>query len=425
MDGKLVFADFLSLVLPLDNSADRVETVKREIYPIHSKERLPDAVEHSLVELLEKEMEYSESVEAEKAKLVNLYDYRVEAAFKAVDRRQMRWLTFDSIYEFLLRMKVGAEEKDVIAFIRRVDCDLDRKISFNEFANSVSARIPKSKLKPSYISPTASFKASVAKTKETKAVGSGTLSGSSTARSKFGRSGKLKAGTVKESATHKKNSTVHTLPKKALTSRKSTKSSFFARNSVRESMNSTKRIAKDKFTVYEIIEEHLDMERRLELMKQDLVAQDEVTLSKICQVLDPDNSGCVRALGLLDVLRELRLGPERMACYLLFDRFDGDLDGRWERGDVRSLVNPVKKEYSEILTGKEESKKKLGKDSMVLLNRLLKTYLDMELTNSINRAKVDKVDVKRTFEELDMSREGFFTLENVASLLLTRRSRLC
>eukprot|EP00826_Nyctotherus_ovalis_P036610 TRINITY_DN3265_c0_g1_i1.p1 TRINITY_DN3265_c0_g1~~TRINITY_DN3265_c0_g1_i1.p1 ORF type:complete len:422 (+),score=110.97 TRINITY_DN3265_c0_g1_i1:374-1639(+) len=421
MDGKLAFADFLSLVLPLDNSADRVETVKREIYPIHSTERLPEAVERNLTELLKREMEYNESVEAEKAKLVNLYDYRVEAAFKAVDKRQTRCLTFDSIYEFLLKMKVGAEKEDVIAFIRRVDCDLDRKISFTEFASSVSAKMPKSKLKPSYISPTASFKASMAKTKETREM----LSGNSTARSKFGCSGKLKAGTLKETTTHKKNSTVHTLPKKPPTSRKSTKSSFFARNSVRESLNSTKRTVKDKFTVYELIEEHLDMERRLELMKQDLVVQDEATLPNICHILDPDNNGYVQALGLLDVLRGLKLGPDRMACYLLFDRFDKDLDGKWEYEDVRNLVNPVKKDYSEILAGKEESKKKLGKDSMVLLNRLLRSYLDMELTNSINRTKVDKMDVKKMFEELDMNKEGFFTLENVVFLQLIRRSRSC
>jgi len=409
MDGKLVFADFLSLVLPLDNTKDRMETISREIYPIQDKDRLPQSIEYNLTELIKKEIEYNEAVKIEKQKLTNLYDYRIEAAFKTIDKKQTRYLTFDSLYEFLLKMKVGVMEEDVIAFIRRVDCDLDRKISFNEFTNIVAVNIPKTKHKPSYMSPTTSFQVSMTKYLPNAA---------NTERSKFDKPLKKTNTRLKDiSMIHKKNLLTHGFPKKALTSRKNFKSSLApsARTSFKGSLSSTKRAVKDKLTVYEVMEEHLDMERRLELMKQDLVAQEDISLAKIYQILDPKGNGYTKALDFLDILRTLKLNPDRTACYLLFDRFDRDLDGKWEYEDIKELINPIKKDYKEIIDTNEEGKKRLGKDSLVLLNRLLKTYLEMELRNSVNKSKVEKADVKKMFEEFDMKGEGFFTLESVSA----------
>lgn len=431
-DGNLTFMEFLSLVLPLNSAPDRMEAVKREVYPISAIERLSPQIETKLTELVKSEIELNEILEIEKQELANRYDYKIETAFRCIDTKHTRYITFDSLHKFLIQMNLKIEKEDIVAFIRRVDKDLDCKVSFKEFVAAISPASTKAKLKPAYTSPTKSFQARTIKSftkagvKPTQGITKTSLISTKKTK-KVSNSNKLPI----KPATNRGNKkflasslTARTQYKRSNTFRSQFKNSLISptkngKDSRKTSHSLFKRPIKEKFTVYELMEEHLDMERRLEIMKQDLVAHDDISHLKICRILDPQGNGYVKALDFLDILRDLKLNPDRMACYSLFDRFDIDLDGMWTYDNVKDFINPISKDYEEVLDSKnsDSSSKNIRKEALAVLKRVLKTYLDMEQKNEAYKANIDKADIKKTFEEFDVNNVGYFTLENVRNFM--------
>ena len=460
--------EFLSLVLPLNNAADRIEAVKREVEAVSQEDKLSQEVEEKLADLIAKEIELGENVEYEKHQLANFNDYNPSSAFTTINRSLSKYITFDTLTEFLGKNKMKAQEEEITAFIRRADQDLDCKVSYNEFANIITPRNNKPK-------SATNVKTSTGGTKKINRTGTARGNGkvikspnkSNTVRS-IGRAitvditGKinpLKPGKTKYpgnyTSTIRKHSasgstsskgrkpgsfnlnkgpakgkklptTIRTITgtkfsKNPSTSSKSTYKSqtSFTKGSVRERLTRQKTLKqetiKEEITIYELIEEHLNMERRLEVMKQDLVTHDDVTLSKLIKILDPKERGYVKALEFLDILRGLKFEPERIPCYLLFDRFDSDMDGMWVYDDIKKILNPIGKDYCSILDSKNYGLDgtKLTKEAMMTFKRLIKSYLEMEEKNENDKNRVTKEEVKKTFEEFDMNNIGYFTLEDV------------
>ncbi len=131
------------MVLPLDNPGLRKETVKRDDYFVGEKDPLPYNVEYALARIVHQEVEMHAAVEQQKKNLIACPDYTVQAAFKAIDARHTRYISFDILAGFLRRRGTGAQTEDVVAFMRRADRDMDCKLTFQEFADFLQPGDPK------------------------------------------------------------------------------------------------------------------------------------------------------------------------------------------------------------------------------------------------------------------------------------------
>eukprot|EP00826_Nyctotherus_ovalis_P000895 TRINITY_DN10075_c0_g1_i2.p1 TRINITY_DN10075_c0_g1~~TRINITY_DN10075_c0_g1_i2.p1 ORF type:complete len:163 (-),score=6.19 TRINITY_DN10075_c0_g1_i2:35-523(-) len=95
LDGRLIFKEFLLLILPLDNSNIRHYAASKEIYHTTDNRILSYAIEDLLLQIMTKEIECVRKIETEIQNLQTFYDYNTQSAFKAIEGGKC--LTFDSI----------------------------------------------------------------------------------------------------------------------------------------------------------------------------------------------------------------------------------------------------------------------------------------------------------------------------------------
>ena len=169
------------------------------------------------------------------------------------------------------------------------------------------------------------------------------------------------------------------------------------------------------------MEEQLEIERKIELVKQDLVLHSDVTLPRICAIFDPDGKGNLGAVDLLDVLRKLGLNPGCEAAYLVFSRFDTDMDGRWDYKDIAAVITPLEEEYADIIDSRvsKDISTSIRNEALSVLKRLMATYIEAEIENECKKDRLRGINVKKAFSECDVDDIGFFTAENV---ILKKRS---
>ena len=163
-DHKLIFKEFLPLVLPLDNPALHAQATQKATYEVGHNERLPSGVEYALAKLLGQEIETHNVLERLKGAIFGRSDFNVQGAFKAIDTRHTRYIDFDSLLAFLRKRGANARQDDVVAFIRRFDLDFDRRVSYSEFVSGIVPVEPKTHTKPSYTTQTKAHQARSAST---------------------------------------------------------------------------------------------------------------------------------------------------------------------------------------------------------------------------------------------------------------------
>ncbi len=384
------------MVLPLDNPRLREEVSSRDNYFIGEKEPLPYNVEYALARIMNKELEMQSTVEAQKKDLLNRYDYNVQAAFKVIDVRHTRYIDFENLSCFLKKRAGTVQADDVAAFMRRADRDLDCKVSYGEFIAAMQPVDPKTKTKPSYITPTKAFQAgsrpgSAAKFSSVKKAAKSKTGGKMNANRSFNAPGIERTRSPSSSAKKR-------VPPKS------------AKKEPRA------------FTVYNLMEEQLNDEKKIELMRQDLAVHSDVTVHKVCAQFDPEVKGYVGAVDFLEALRELGLSPDRESVYQVFNRFDRDLDGRLEYADLVDMVMPIEEEYAAVLQERvSRERAKLSTESVTVLKRLMQTYLDTAKENEAFKARVKNLDARKSFEECDIGDVGYFTAENVIRLRYNKR----
>jgi Ca2+-binding EF-hand superfamily protein len=443
----MVFKEFLNMVLPLDNPRLREEIVNRDNYFVGDKEVLPYNVEYALARIVSKEIEMHTTVDKQLKDLLDRYDYNVQTAFKTIDFRHTRYIDFELLSAFLKkRASVSVQAEDVTAFIRRTDLDLDCKVSYAEFVAALQPIDPHTKTKPSYITPTKAFQAgsrpgSAAKTLTGMKKSSNTVSKKgfknrsfyevSQTPSKHTSTFQARPATEKKRPdafllrSEKKKKTT-TTPLKAKSPIKKSpsplKKTSHGSSAKKQPQSSPFRPQKLPDTVYSLMEEQLNQEKKLELIKQDLAVHADVTVSKICTLFDPTAKGYVGSVNFLETLREFGLSPDRESVYLVFNRFDRDLDGRLDYTDLTDMIMPIEEEYASVLQARiSKERAKLSTDSMAVLKRLLQTYLDSARESEDLKHKLKGIDVRKAFEECDIDDVGFFTADNVGLFVEERK----
>jgi len=430
MDNKLSFKEFLPLVLPLCNSEIRENVVERENYPIFKGDTLPYSVEYTLAQLIHKEILLHSNIERETLKLFNCYDYNVQAAFKVIDIRHTRYITFEILSKYLKKMKAEAQAEDITAFIRRIDRDLDCKVSFHEFSEIFQAPVTR-RIKPSYITPTKSFQAGFSRS--ISLLGKKPLQKYKNSVIKHSNTSVKFATTKKSSKSNKK--TLSTAKKPTFYQRQLSRSySLFGGrpkkrpNSVLRRVktpakpkdqgqvySSVKKVKLRKNAIFDFLRLQIRSEEQIELLKQNLILCKDLTIPKVWTLFDSKNKGYIQVIDLVKSLNSLGISKDDESAYLLFNRFDWDMDGVWKIDDIENLLVPAERDYKEMIASKIERNpnKKLRKETFDLLKRLLKAYIKAEIENEGYKKSIEEVNERRIFNEFDVNNVDSFTLAEV------------
>lgn len=135
---KLLYREFLPVILSLSNPDFHFEVAKRDTVRVQPTELLPYSIEYTLTKLLNQEIETCKLIEDQKNKLCDCPDFNVNAAFKLIDTGHKRALGFGDLNEFLKGKGANATPEDIVAILRRLDKDYDGKISKNDFVDGIS-----------------------------------------------------------------------------------------------------------------------------------------------------------------------------------------------------------------------------------------------------------------------------------------------
>ena len=408
LDGKLSFKEFLPIILPLSNERTRQELVERDNYSIHTNEPLPGNTESTLAQLLIKEVEYFVNVEKELSNLLIRYDYNYPAAFKIIDTKHLNSISYDSLNAYLKKRNVKYQGSDINAFIRRADRDLDCKISYEEFVETFSLSNVKEKIiKTRYVTPNKKVKSTISRAR------------SANKHKTFVKRQDDSPPVIKVSLTPYKMSNEN-ISKNSLTtsSKKLSRLLHSAANakSASKLSSATKSIKpKKKSPVYGLIQQQLDSERRIEALKQSLTLHEDFTIQRVWSVIDSKGKDAITASDLFECLKGLGLNPDREATYLIFNRFLSDPDIKWRIKNIEELVLPSEKMHQQMLRARSISNdsKKFNKDTLILFKRLLKTYMEIELKNENCKKYIEKINLRKVFDEFDKDGIGYFTGENV------------
>lgn len=376
----------------------REKAANRDNYTITHGETLPHEVEYTLAQIIHKEIALAENVEKQMVKLLNCKDYNVQSAFKLIDKRHTRYIGPEELTNYLKNEKAGATEGDVEAFIRRLDKDLDYRVSYKEFADFFSAVDSKKKIKPMYLTTTKSFQ-------------SGTFRASSISRKSTLKTDR--DSSMKKSKLFRSPTLTH-----SVISSKSSKSKLSAkRDSIRTSrtLTSTRKNLPRRHTVYTVMAQQLEAEKELEALRKNLSLYKDLTVDKLWDLITSSSKQYITIDDLMKELRGLGMAVEEELVFLLFSRFDADMDGQWAKEDVERVLFPVDEDYKQIIVKaiSKNPESKIRKGTFKLLKRLLRTYMRAEEENEKAKASIEEVNEREAFDALDLEGRNFLGAEDV------------
>ncbi len=473
-DGRLAFKEFLPFVLPLDAPGLRSKVSQREPYKVGPQDLLPRDVEAALASLIRREEEMHLNVEAIKEDLVSRYDFNILEAFKTVDIHHSLFTDFDNLSAYLAKEGAGARYDDVLAFIRRLDKDLDGRVSYTEFMEGMlPAGTRGAKQRPGYTTATQTSLArseTVVRSPERPVplpTHSATVSGRPRSSMSFTGSAH-KGGKASVYTTPSKGYHHHQASKPAqsraqtsaerrscadIVPRSKSHEGFYrprprvppqsekkrpSEASPQHSPNGKldtplKSILKKKTNeppmtspkksvhivdqppstgLGRLLKRQAQLEKSIESLRQDLAMRKDVTLASMCAVFR--FAGDVSAEEFLGAISRLGIRVTKEEMLRLFNRFDRDSDGRLNYTELCEVFLPVRAEYASVLahrTGPAE----MGKESAELVGRLMREYLDAELEIGNVKREMRGERLGNAFAECDLRGRGFFDVGDVRS----------
>lgn len=400
-DNKLSFMEFLPMVLPLDDTELRSRAAQRATFRVGSNDCLDPEVERALALLLHQEVTLPVSTDRLKTLLAARQDFNLVDAFKAIDAQCERLIGLENLSLYLMKNKVDFEREDVIAFLRRFDADGDCKLSLSEFANAV---VPLSHRHCSGIPDLCDGRGkSSAETFSSAGKGQ---DGSGTGKRRWarGKSTEVKVDSDgKSSASHHKYRTqVRPFLEKANTI------SYVNASPLKQSHG--------KSALAKLMKKQAEKEHLLEDMKEHIAVQKDVTIDYLYRMFD-GSKGYVTPVNFMEVYNKFRLNPARDDVYSVFNRFDRNLDGKIGYQDICDIFIPRHKEYSAALLNRKQVKVPVSNETLELLKNFMKKLIDVELSNGKWKKELVRANLKKSFDQVDSRRKGFFTIIDVAATI--------
>ena len=135
----LNMSSFIQMLLPCEDNLLRKITQDRPTYRVGRFDHLPRDIEIYLTSVIEKELDLQRRLDLLKGDLEVRYDYSSYAAFKSVDKYSEGYINTYNLGQFLKNNGYYANERELLAIIRRIDTDGDAKLSYSEFSDFLGA----------------------------------------------------------------------------------------------------------------------------------------------------------------------------------------------------------------------------------------------------------------------------------------------
>jgi Ca2+-binding EF-hand superfamily protein len=167
-DEKLNYTEFLTMLLPCDNSKLRNEIVLRPNYYVGLLDYLPKTIEYEMCKLLVKEIAFHRRTEKLKQELAWKADFDSKAGFKAIDDWTYHYIDFSNLKRFMKSTGYVPTNKELAAIIRRLDLNADSRLSYEEFEEGIRPAEPYSRVLLGPCTKSTKLKKNMKKSKITK-----------------------------------------------------------------------------------------------------------------------------------------------------------------------------------------------------------------------------------------------------------------
>lgn len=404
---SLTYKEFLKIVLPLANSSLRIDVTNRKSYPVKPTDTLSYNIEYSLAKLFSTELEMHEPLEKAKEDLMQSPDFSLSNAFKTLDTNHSRNIDYYDINDILTRKTGSANKEDNVAFIRRLDRDLDSILTWEEFQKELMPVSPKTKIRPSFTSLT-----------KLQRLRSGEIS----SPSKFSKSKTLKAPSKKSSRSNitfkKHDSKINTdltpskNPSKIFEiSEEKSQSKSKDESQKSKSVKQVKKMeGKHNLELHTLMKEQIAIEVKLNTLKENLANNEDATIPSITSFLDPDGKGKLEPTDMHNVYVKLGMDISGDDCITLFGKFGGGIAGSLQTKDLVRALLPENIEEKKVV------QKELSKESKDALKTLFEAFLESSKKVKSLQQHFKKSNVKGAPNSCDIQELEFFTKDDVIIL---------
>ena len=380
---KLCFQEFLDIIRPWKNPLLRSKVNAKAT---HKGLIITADIENDLIEIFTKEIIMEMDVGRMKRELKERKDCDVLEMFKLIDVKNKGYIDCVGLTNYLNSKGINIQDEDAIIFVHKLDKDLDSKLSYKEFMEGISCYTP---LKESKGFSNANVN-SVKKVSEILNEKKGYQTAHSTAKTESDASISSKNAFHVTARTPLNNSTQKTYL-------------MFHSKSKVESKGSNNSIG-----VPELMQLELEGEKYLEELRQDIAICKDITIEAINHIFNFNTH--IDPITLIRIYKAFGLNSSHEEIYLLFNRFDSDINGRL---NVLNLLVPKDKDYANILLNRKSNTKHLSKSSYKLLQTLLLKYLEVEAENKKWKSKVSSKSIREAFDECDIQNKGHFNMSEV------------
>lgn len=126
------------MLVPCDNEILRCKLTQKAPYRLDKQQTLPIPIERELASLIyEGEVAMFRRCEELRKDLVRRHDFSTYACFRAIDELNEGEVNLDNLRSFLKRVGHYPTEDEVVAVIRRLDCNADSCVSYADLSEAI------------------------------------------------------------------------------------------------------------------------------------------------------------------------------------------------------------------------------------------------------------------------------------------------
>ena len=123
---------------------NKLKAQKNRTYNQHfsSEITLKSVSEREVARIFEEELNFYRSLEVAKKDFQKTYNITLKEIFKLIDFKSKGYLDYESLYNFMGRLKVLFNKDEYWALLRRIAVNLDNKIEYEELVYAISPNEP-------------------------------------------------------------------------------------------------------------------------------------------------------------------------------------------------------------------------------------------------------------------------------------------
>ena len=360
--GRVSYADFVRNVLP-ERPGLRAMASGRVSY---AEEPLAYEVEYALARLFGRFLEANKATEASKQRLALQTHIPVAQFYQLLDPLQMGYLSYEAIRSYFETRGHDNSQEDAEAVIRRLDCDGDGRVGYEEFVEGVRPLQAYYKLTASRKQIPLSF-------------------------------------TLRDSLSH---STVRAQSPR-----------------VSQTISMPKpRKAYDHQELTQLLRQQIALDRTMEEAIETLALRVDFTLEALLDFLDEGKRGGIGSEELEQTLRRLGLYPTSEEQYLLLRYFCGNYEIKAANSQVCARFTPLREEYSRLLLNRSHAAlSPMSLETQNLLGKALAAHLHVAIAEEGLRVSTQQrasLAPYEAFEALDRRAKSYLTVDDFRSFLL-------